>query len=185
MALGVAATTGCGLQAAPEEYESGAMGTNGEVGDMLLRSVHVEAPPDPNYEPGANARLWVTFVNESREQDTLTSVTTPVATRTEIRWDADCDGEMQAVPALPLRPAGPAVVQSPAGIPPFDAYHVRLVDLTRQVIAGTSIPVTFTFERAGQITMEAHVQPSIPRAEPTSRCFGSAAPAVPTAATSR
>ena len=28
------------------------MGTNAELGAILLRSVHVEAPSDPDYDPG-------------------------------------------------------------------------------------------------------------------------------------
>ncbi|HWG98226.1 MAG TPA: hypothetical protein VNV66_02635 [Pilimelia sp.] len=75
------------------------------------------------------------------------------------------------MPALPLRLAGPVAGSAPAGIRPFDAYHLRLVDLNRKVRAGTSIPVTFEFDRAGQLTLDAIVQPSQPRRpEPTTRC---------------
>lgn len=153
------------------------MGSYAQVGDILLQSVHVEAPQGTGYEPGDEARLWLTLLNDGREPDTLVSVTTPVAANAEIRWDSDCDGAFETIPTLPLRPAGLAPVQTPAGIPPFDAYHVRLVNIDRGIIAGTTIPVTFTFQRAGKVTMEAIVQPTEPpRAEPSLRCHAPSTP---------
>jgi len=55
-------------------------------------------------------------------------------------------------------------------VPVFDAYRIRLVDLNREIAAGTTVPVTFRFARAGAITVAAAVQPSVPRAEPSTRC---------------
>jgi copper(I)-binding protein len=52
----------------------------------------------------------------------------------------------------------------------FDAYRVRLVGLTSVIRAGTTIPVTFVFDRAGRVTVETIVQPSVPRSEPSTRC---------------
>ncbi len=153
------------------------MGTYGRIGDILVQSVHVEAPDGTAYRPGDEARLWFTVYNDGREPDTLSAVRTPVAADIQIRWDADCDGTFQVVPDLPLRPGGRVAVPSPAGVPAFDAYHGRLIDVNREILAGSSIPVTFAFARAGTLTLEALVQPSEPpRAEPTMRCQGPSVP---------
>ncbi|SNY25597.1 copper chaperone PCu(A)C [Paractinoplanes atraurantiacus] len=169
--LVAAGLTACSPDPDPSTYEAGVMGTNAEIGPIELRSVHVEAPPDANYAAGADARLWLTLRNDGRDPDTLTSVSSPVAHDAEIRWDDDCDGRFDTVDRLTLEPANPV----PAGdashaASVFDAYHVRLVGLTRDVMAGTRVPVTFAFEDAGSITVEVIVQPSVPRAEPSLRC---------------
>ena len=152
------------------------MGTNARVGPVRLIGVHVDAPPDVRYQRGDEARLWFTVFNESPRADALRSVSSPVAGTTQIHWDADCDGVSTVVPALTLRPVQPNPATSPPGVPPFDAYHVQLVGLNRTVAAGTSIPVTFVFDRAGSVTVEALVQPSnAVRPEPSNRCHDGAA----------
>ena len=160
----------------PEPFQESVMGANARVGSILLRSVHVEAPADVRYQAGDDAKLWFTVVNDGREPDVLTAVSSTEARATEIRWDSDCDGVAQAVASLPLQPTSPVPNESPAGVLPFDAYFARLLDLDRQVLAGTTIPVTFVLERAGSLTVDALVQPSnAPRAEPSARCHSSSA----------
>lgn len=151
--------------------QSGVMGGNGQVGDILLRSVHVEAPPEPQYPPGADARLWLTLINSGDRADILVDASTAAATAVEIRWDDDCDGTFDTVPGLALAPAEPAATDPSRAAVPADAYHLRLVGMTREVLAGTTIDVTFHFQYAGEVTMAALVQPSdAPRPEPSSRC---------------
>jgi hypothetical protein len=98
----------------------------------------------------------------------------------EIRWDDDCDGVAQAVPALEVQPEFPGLDNASGGVPSFDAYFGRLVDFHQQVLAGTTVPVTFTFAAAGQVTVEALVQPSgAPRPAPTGLCHQPSASAAP------
>jgi copper(I)-binding protein len=164
---------GCGE---PREIQSGAMGVNAQVGDVLMQSVHVEAPPQGSYPPGAEARVWLTLLNQGAAPDSLVEVASPVAERVEIRWDRECDGAFDTVPDLPLRPPEPTGTglpgtEVPTGVVPFDAYHLRMVDLRSPVLAGTSVELTFRFERAGEITIRAQVQPpDVPRPEPSTRC---------------
>jgi len=98
---------GCASPPEPGEYDDVTMGPNVRVGSIQLRSVHVEAPPDPTYSAGADPILWLTLHNDGRVSDTLVSVTTPVAKRAEIRWDDNCDGDYTTVDTLTLQPAGP------------------------------------------------------------------------------
>ena len=167
-AVGVGGCVGWGEE---DVEQSGVMGANAQVGDVLLLSVHVEAPRHPRYPVGADARLWFTIVNEADRPDTLTSITSPAASRVEIWWDDDCDGDPQRVPRLPLRPVRPNPAATETGIPPFDAYSGHVVDFNREVLAGTTIEVVFEFARAGRVAVDAYVQPSnAPRAEPSLRC---------------
>jgi copper(I)-binding protein len=160
-------------------FQESLMGTNARVGPIQLIGVHVDAPADVRYRPGDEARLWFTVFNQAPTADVLRSVSSPVAGTTQIRWDADCDGIGTDVAALTLRPVQPNPATAPPGVPPFDAYHVQLIELNREILAGTTIPVTFAFDRAGSVTVEALVQPSnAVRPEPSNRCYasGSAAP---------
>lgn len=169
MALAGLSVAGC--VPGQDVIQSSTMGVDAEVGDVLLRSVHIEAPTLPAYPPGSEARLWFTIVNSGREPDTLTAITSPVASETRIWWDHDCDGEPRVVPHLPVRAAGPNVVVTPTGVPPFDAYSGQLIDLNREVLAGSNVELMFRFARAGSVTVSAPVQPSnAPRAEPSVRC---------------
>jgi copper(I)-binding protein len=160
----------------PAPFQESVMGVNAEVGDVLLRSVHIEAPSDPRYQPGDDATVWFTLFNEGPRQDTLTSLTSAAAASAEIHWDKDCDGVAQTVPALPVQSEFPGLDKASGGVPPFDSYYGRLVDFKQQVLAGTSVPVTFTFADAGQVTVQALVQPSsAPRPAPTALCAAPAA----------
>lgn len=163
----------------PAPFQESVMGANAEVGEILLRSVHVEAPPNPSYQAGDDATVWFTVFNEGKRQDTLTSLSSTAARSVEIRWDKDCDGQAQTVSALPVQSEFPGLDKASGGVPPFDSYYGRLVDFRQQVLAGTTVPVTFTFAKAGQVTVDAQVQPSTaPRPAPTALCHApSASPA--------
>jgi copper(I)-binding protein len=163
-----------------EPFQESVMGTNAELGAILLRSVHVEAPSDPDYDPGDDPVVWFTLLNEGRAPDTLVALSSPAAANAQIRRDDDCDGNAEAVPELMLPPVDPRPNSSVNGAAPFDAYFGRLIDLNRQVYAGTTIPVTFAFKKAGSITVDAFVQPSTaPRPAPTGLCPGPSATASP------
>lgn len=178
--VAMAAVSGCQTEDpqaipgdAPAPFQESVMGANARVGPIQLISVHVDAPQDVRYQPGDQARLWFTVFNQAATADVLRTVSSPVAGTTQIYWDADCDGTGTAVPALTLRPVQPNPATAPPGVPPFDAYHVQLLALNREILAGTTIPVTFIFDRAGSVTVEALVQPSnAVRPEPSNRCYG-------------
>ena len=164
------ALAGCGARSHPGDRHAGVMGTNARVGAIQLLRVHVDAPPGAAYSTGADALVWLTLRNGAHQADTLTSVSSPVAEKTEIRWDNDCDGRYTTVDRLILRPAVPTGKPGPSAVPVFDAYRLRLVDLQREVMAGTTVPITFRFDHAGAVTVDVPVQPSVPRAEPSARC---------------
>ena len=155
------------------QISSNPAGTNEEAGDLLLLGVRVAGPAAPAFPEGADAPVWLSIVNEGTAVDVLRSVSSPVAGEVEIRWDRACDGTAEVVDELPIRPAGtdrpPAGDPSPAAAP-YDAYHLRLVDVTDEVRAGTSIAMTFTFARAGEHTLQVPVRPQGAQVDPGSVC---------------
>lgn len=145
--------TGCsaGQQAATAEQSTQTAGAGGDAGEIAVRDAQIvfegPIPGDEVHDPGADAPLQVTILNTGERADTLTGVDSPVASTVEV------DGETRM-------PGGQALVagyDDPiASITLADAEAVRivLVDLTEPLRAGLTYPVTFSFERAGAVTLE-------------------------------
>ncbi|MFD1147002.1 copper chaperone PCu(A)C [Saccharothrix hoggarensis] len=127
--------------------DRGTTGANGQVGDVRLRDVVVEAPPDHAWRPGDAATVRLTLLGPSDEPDVLTGVRSDDAARVELWADADCDGVSERVDTI----AVPAANELDTG------YHLRLVGFTREVLAGTAVRLTFTFQRAGEVALTALV----------------------------
>ncbi|RSM85267.1 copper chaperone PCu(A)C [Kibdelosporangium aridum] len=140
---------GCGSQG---EIQSGTIGTNGQIGPILVRNMYVEAPRDGSYASNDTGRLRLWLFNTAANDDRLTAVRSDAVERTAIKWDRDCAGTFETPAGLPL-PAGDAKPQ-PA------AYFVELTGFNHPVLAGTTIPVFLTFENAGQGRIDAMVEAS-------------------------
>jgi hypothetical protein len=112
---------------APDAWQScGKIGVDSQVGDILLRSVHVVAPSGGRYPAGSEATVLLTMVDESTDIDSLESVTSPSADRVEIRWDRQCRGAPEVVPNLPLAPEtrpDTAAAGQPSNAPPPEPSH--------------------------------------------------------------
>ncbi|TQM84449.1 uncharacterized protein DUF461 [Saccharothrix saharensis] len=132
------------------------MGSNEEVGTVKLRNVFVEAPPDIEYRygPGDEAIVRLELFSEADDPATLVSVRTDLAQRVEMIADPDCDGERERVSSIVVPPEG--AVNEPGS--PHSAYHLRIVDFRREVLAGTTVPLVFTFRDAGEVTVDAMVE---------------------------
>lgn len=162
------ALTSCG---APQRVlQSGTIGANGEVGDVLLRNIHMTPPGGDGYEQGDDAVVQFSVFNRAREADALTGVRSDAAKDIVLHWDAQCDGEAEQVERLPLLADGGVARLSGS----LRAYHLGFVDLTRKVRAGTDVAVTFEFERAGSVTLDVPVEVAAEGAGPRhpERCPG-------------
>jgi copper(I)-binding protein len=149
------------------------MGVDADVGPVLLRAVHVEPPVSYRYPAGADAIVRLTLFDLGDRHDALIAVSTPSARRVDIHWDRDCDGDAERVRRLPLRPTNAGQLTPVPAAGPFDRYHLRVVELRQPVLAGTTVPLTFTFERAGRLDTAALVLPSdAPMPEPSRVCTG-------------
>ena len=140
---------GAGQLAQTAGQVSATNGLNTSVGQVDLRDVQVSYPQKPAgeaalYARGSNAPLRATLINNGAVADRLVGVSSPAATSVAVGGD-------------PVLPQGVAVVSTggtqltPTSSRPL---QLQLDGLTQPIAAGTTIPVTFAFERAGSVTVD-------------------------------
>ena len=108
----------------------------------------VRSPPAP---PGAQVlAVYATIV--AQRDDTLLSVTTPFAREAQLHSTVEENGmmKMRHVAQLPVK-AGETVQLAPGGL------HLMLMGPDAARDADTPIPLTFHFERAGDIETAAQI----------------------------
>jgi copper(I)-binding protein len=145
---------GCGSEAPirtpQEEVVGGAIGPDVAVGaDVKVLAVHLEHPLDGSYQPGEDAGLHLGISNTGPDPDVLVDVTGPDFA--DARSSDAGDGGTVAIAV----PADDNVYVGAEGEP-----ALTLVDLGRPLRSSQSIPVTFTFQRAGTVTVDAMVAPA-------------------------
>ncbi|HWL58075.1 MAG TPA: copper chaperone PCu(A)C [Paracoccus sp. (in: a-proteobacteria)] len=120
------------------------------VGDLAITDAYSRATP-PGAPVGGG---YLTVTNNGQAEDRLVSATSPAAGRVEIH-DMAMEGEVMRMrkldDGLPL-PAGEGVEMKPGGL------HLMLMDLKAPLAAGESVPVTLTFEKAGQVEVNLSVR---------------------------
>ena len=97
------------------------------------------------YRAGSDAPLVTTIANTGEEADELTSVTSTVASSVTI------DGEKSLAAQRVLRAVGE---DAGSGDQENGEIRVTLEGLAEDVKPGTTVPVTFLFRRAGEITVQ-------------------------------
>jgi protein SCO1/2 len=109
------------------------------------------APALPNTE--SKTAGYVTILNRSQAADALVSATADVAGSVEVHETRDMSGMMmmERVPKVAV-PPGARVELKPGG------YHLMLIGLKRALGPGQTVTLTLVFERAGPITVRAHVR---------------------------
>lgn len=101
-----------------------------------------------------NSAAYMTIHNRGSEPERLVAVSASVGVRAELH-DHVMDGEvarMQQVGAIEI-PAGGTATLAPGGL------HIMLMRLAEPLAAGDSIDLTLSFERAGNLEVEAEVRP--------------------------
>lgn len=104
---------------------------------------------------GRTSAAYMTIENTTDTLDRLVAASSPIARTVELHTHI-MDGavmRMRPVTAIEVNPGEPAVLR-PGGL------HIMLIDLSRQLRAGETIPLTLRFERAGEVTVEVPVQPA-------------------------
>lgn len=96
--------------------------------------------------------VYLTIRNAGAEDDILTGLTTPAAAMPMLHETVEENGvvSMPHVMEVPV-PAGGTVALEPGG------YHAMLMDLTEPLEEDMSFPVTLTFERTGEVTVDVPV----------------------------
>ena len=97
---------------------------------------------------------FVTLRNNGAVADRLVKVSSPLAEKGDIHETKVENGvaTMRPVDGVEIKPRGGSVQLKPGGI------HVMLMGLARPLKEGGRIKLTFTFERAGAIEVEARVE---------------------------
>jgi copper(I)-binding protein len=147
------APTACGgaeeqgpLSDDPAEVEGGAVGPDVRLDDDVeLQQVQLEWPLDGVYEPGEDARLFMALTNTGGEPVTLTGISGPDFGGVRVETT---EGQ-----PLPLTVDADDTLYVGAEGPP----DVILLDLGRELRSSQSIPVTFTFGAAGEVTIDVPV----------------------------
>jgi hypothetical protein len=113
----------------------------------------------PSLAGASNGVAYVTIVNHGTAPDRLVAITTPVAAMAELHRDEMKDGVMSMRPAgpLPLAP-GETASLAPGGL------HLMLMGLKQTLKPGETFPLTFTFEKAGAITVTGTIATTAPDA---------------------
>ncbi|MFD6893672.1 hypothetical protein ACFWB0_03860 [Rhodococcus sp. NPDC060086] len=144
-------------------------GTNTDAGSLALRNVHIIYPDSEEYsiEPGGTALLGFTIANlDGYRDDVLTGIETDFA-------GSVTGADSIEIPALGSVVAGvspetaklvESVDESPQPTSPEDTpivpagvETVELVDLKEGVRPGLTIPLTFSFQEAGDVTLSVPV----------------------------
>lgn len=96
-----------------------------------------------------NSAAYMTLMSHGDAADKLIAVSTPVADKAELHNHIMEDGiaKMRPVEAIELVPGEPFVLE-PGG------FHVMLMGLKGKLGEGESLPLTLTFEKAGEVTLE-------------------------------
>jgi copper(I)-binding protein len=138
------ALAGCGVGQDPQTYRERTTqdASNIAVGDLALRDVAIQPPDNGAAEAaaGSNGLVTLTIVSTSGQADTLTSVSSPAASSTDI-----VDGTGHPVQSL--------TVPSNGSVGSGD-FGVVLRGLTGALRPGTYVPMTFTFANAGSVTFK-------------------------------
>lgn len=131
----------------------GAAGMHAAAGSASVGDVAIEgAYARPSLGKAPNSAVYMTL-RTSGAADRLVSAASPAAEAVEIHTsEMDSRGvmTMRPVEAVPVEP-GAAAELKPGG------YHIMLVGLVAPLEEGSTIPVTLSFEKAGDVTMEVPV----------------------------
>ena len=130
----------------PAEVEGGAVGPDVRLNDDVgLQQVQLEYPVDGVYQAGEDARLFMAVTNSGGEPVTLTEISGPDFGGIRVET---AEGQ-----GLPLTVDANDNLYVGAEGPPA----VTLLDLGRELRSSQSIPVTFTFDEAGEVTVDVPV----------------------------
>jgi periplasmic copper chaperone A len=102
-----------------------------------------------------NSAVYMSLVDRGAKSDELVDASSPVAQKAELHVFNIGKGDvygMQRVSGIEITPGSAATVLAPGGA------HIMLESLKRPLRAGTTFPLTLTFQRAGQLQIEVRVE---------------------------
>lgn len=146
------ALAGCsaGTVTQTDTIVSQAAGARGNAGPVVLQDVSIDPGPTETVPSGVEVPLRGTIINEGSTPDRLVAVSSPYAVGFRVEGGAAIPSEnaLRMVGGDPV-PIAPPVVQTRTP----GSVRVLLTGVTQQLRAGPTYAVTFTFERAGSVTL--------------------------------
>lgn len=120
------------------------------VGDLKIDHPFARASAGP----ARNGAAYMTLHNTGDADDTLVAAAADVSERIELHEHIMDDGvmRMREVDGGIAVPAGGTAVLEPGGL------HIMLLGLHAPLLEGESFPLTLTFERAGEVTVDVAVE---------------------------
>ncbi len=102
---------------------------------------------------GTTGAAFMTIKNSGKQADKLVAVASDVADAVEIHLSEMKDDvmTMRQVDGVDVPAGGEAVLQP-------GSYHIMLIGLKRELAVGEKVSLTLTFEKAGQMDIEAEVR---------------------------
>lgn len=117
--------------------------------------LHIAHPSSRESVPGApNGVAYLKIVNNGQHTERWLAVTTPRTARVELHRGMERDGMRSMEPVrfpVELEP-GQVLELRPGG------FHLMLMGLDKPLEAGERVPLELSFERAGEIAVELHVE---------------------------
>jgi copper(I)-binding protein len=120
-----------------------------KLGDMRIGHPHARATV-PGQPSGA---VYLSIQNSGKAADKLIAVSSPIAQNASIHTMA-MDGnvmKMREVQTIDLGPGAKVAMK------PGDGYHVMLIGLKQPLKRDDKFPLTLTFEKAGKVEVQVHV----------------------------
>jgi hypothetical protein len=102
---------------------------------------------------GSTGSAYMTIKNTGQEADKLVAAASDVADAVEIHISEMKDEimTMRQVDGVDIPAAGEAILEP-------GSYHMMLIGMNRELAIGEKVSLTLTFEKAGQINIEAEVR---------------------------
>ncbi len=148
--LAAAAITPAAAQHGPDVHAAAGQQTVSSKDPSGSKSSWARATP-----PGAKVGgVFVTLINTGDAPDRLVSASSGVAERVELHThikDGDVMRMREVEGGIPL-PPGETVKLQPGG------FHIMLLGLNQGLTAGSSFPLTLTFEKAGSVQVDVPVE---------------------------
>jgi copper(I)-binding protein len=119
-----------------------------------LEVTNVWGRPSPS--AAANAAFYLTITNNTGTPDRLIGVSSPACSSAELHETYMKDGGVMGMRPVPGGvveiPPGATVEFKPGGL------HVMCIDIEPDLEAGGTVPLTLTFERAGDLQFQVEIQ---------------------------
>lgn len=119
------------------------------VGDIIIHDGWARA----SIGRAPNSAAYMTVMTKGEAPDQLISAATSVAEAAELHnhiMEGDV-AKMRPVEAIEVKPGEPAML-APGG------FHVMLMGLKQKLNEGEVFPLTLTFEKAGEVTLEVPIR---------------------------